>query len=335
MATVLLTGASGFIAGWVLKFLLEKGYTVIATVRSEDKAEYLKGLYPADSKLSFVIVPDIAAPNAFDEAIKTPGIDYIIHTASPFHFRVTDPVKDLLDPAIKGTESVLTATKAFAPQVKHVVITSSFAAIIDASYGNRPGYVYTEKDFNPVTWDEAVTGPPATTYRASKTFAEKAAWDFLEKEKPNFSISTINPPLVWGPMLHQVTPETINTSNDSIWTLMNGSQKTIPPLRVPLWVDVRNVALAHVLALEKEAAKNQRYFLVAGSFSFKEITDYLLKTFPELKGKVPTELTAPEPTAAELFGADHSKSVKDLGIEYIGLEQTIYDLGKQLVDWVK
>lgn len=116
---------------------------------------------------------------------------------------------------------------------------------------------------------------------------------------------------------------------------MNGSQKTIPPLRVPLWVDVRNVALAHVLALEKEAAKNQRYFLVAGSFSFKEITDYLLKTFPELKGKVPTELTAPEPTAAELFGADHSKSVKDLGIEYIGLEQTIYDLGKQLVDWVK
>ncbi|KAK9464002.1 uncharacterized protein V1516DRAFT_669265 [Lipomyces oligophaga] len=333
--TVLLTGGSGFIAGWVLKFLLQKEYTVITTVRDQTKADFLKSLYPADSKLSFVIVPDIAAPKAFDEAIKLPGIDYIIHTASPFHFKVTDPVKDLLDPAMKGTLSVLTATKAYAPQVKQVVITSSFAAIIDASRGNRPGYLYSEKDVNPVTWEEAIGDNPATTYRASKTFAENSAWDFLKKERPNFTVTTINPPLVWGPMLHKVSAETINTSNASIWALINGSCKdVIPNARVPLWVDVRNVALAHVLAIEKPAAQNQRYFVSAGNFSNAKICDYLLKQFPELKGKVPTKLETPELTSDEIFGSDNSKSIKELGLEYISLEQSVYDLTKQLLEWL-
>ncbi|KAK9448668.1 uncharacterized protein V1518DRAFT_417864 [Limtongia smithiae] len=330
MPIVLLTGASGFIAGWVLKYLLEKDYTVVATVRSQDKAEYLKSLYPADAKLSFVIVPDIAVEHAFDEAVK--GVDFIIHTASPFHFRVTDPEKDLLDPAMKGTRSILEAAKAYAPQVSRIVITSSFAAILDASKGNWPEHVYTEKDWNPVTWAEAIGDNPATTYRASKTFAEQSAWSFLETEKPNFTITTINPPLVWGPMLQKVSPETINTSNANIWSLVNGSLKTIPPARVPLWVDVRNVAQAHVLALEKPAAENQRYFVVAGKYSFSEIAADLAKAFPELASGIPTTADAPD---AETFGVDNSKSIRDLGLEYISLDQSVTELTKQLLDWVK
>lgn len=77
------------------------------------------------------------------------------------------------------------------------VITSSFASIIDGNKGNRPNYVYSEKDWNPITEQEAVQSP-SHGYRASKTFAEKAAWDFLEKEKPNFTLSTMCPPLVMG-----------------------------------------------------------------------------------------------------------------------------------------
>ncbi|KAK9360979.1 hypothetical protein V1504DRAFT_406804 [Lipomyces starkeyi] len=330
MTIALLTGASGFIAGHVLKILLEKGYTVKATVRSQSKADYLKSLYPADSKLSFVIVEDIAVPNAFDEAVK--DVDVIVHTASPFHFKVTDPVKDLLDPAIKGTTSILQAAKKFAPQVKRVVITSSFAAIVNGSKGDWPEHTYSEADWNPVTWEEAIGTNPSTTYRASKTFAEKAAWDFLEKEKPNFTITTINPPLVWGPMIHDVTPETVNTSNANIWSLVNGSQATIPVTPALSWVDVRNVAEAHVLALETPEAENQRYFVVADKYSYKDICGILLKNFPELSGKVPTEggiLTK------KIFDVDNSKSKKDLGIEYISLEQSIVDLTKQFIDWVK
>jgi nucleoside-diphosphate-sugar epimerase len=84
--------------------------------------------------------------------------------------------------------------------VKRVVITSSFAAIINPSKGNWPGHEYSEEDFNPMTQQDALESPTAG-YRASKTFAEKAAWDFVEKEKPNFTISTINPPLVFGPIV--------------------------------------------------------------------------------------------------------------------------------------
>ncbi|KAK9324565.1 hypothetical protein V1517DRAFT_316810 [Lipomyces orientalis] len=329
MTIALLTGASGFIAGHVLKILLEKGYTVKATVRSQSKAEYLKGLYPADSKLTFAIVEDIAAPNAFDEAVK--GVDVVVHTASPFHFKVTDPVNDLLDPAIKGTTSILYATKNFAPQVKRVIVTSSFAAILNPSKGDWPEHTYSETDWNPITWEEAIGPNPSSTYRASKTFAEKAAWDFLEKEKPNFTITTINPPLVWGPMIHDVTPETVNTSNASIWSLVNGSQATIPPTAVPAWVDVRDVAEAHVNALEAPAAENQRYFVVAGKYSFSDICDIVLKNFPQLAGKVPTDGVIP---SKESYNLDNSKSKKDLGIEYISLEQSIVDLTKQLVAWV-
>ena len=106
----------------------------------------------------------------------------------------------MLDPAVIGTTGVLKSIKKSAPTVKRVTITSSFAAIIDPFKGMRPGYTYSEKDWNPITHDQALENP-SNGYRASKTFAEKAAWDFLEKEKPNFTVSTINPPLVLGPIV--------------------------------------------------------------------------------------------------------------------------------------
>lgn len=119
-------------------------------------------------------------------------------TASPFHFNVKDTKKDLLDPAINGTTGILKAIKKYAPTVKHVVVTSSFASIIHPKEGKWPGKVYSEADWNPTTIEEA-DSDPTTGYRASKTLAEKAAWKFLEEEKPNFTLSTINPPLVGLP----------------------------------------------------------------------------------------------------------------------------------------
>lgn len=102
---------------------------------------------------------------------------------------MTNTKKDLLDPAINGTRGLLSAIKNNAPSVTRLVLTSSFAAIVDASKGNCPGHTYSEKDWNPVTEEEADINP-AYGYRASKTLAEKAAWDFVEKEKPNFTYGT-------------------------------------------------------------------------------------------------------------------------------------------------
>ena len=122
--------------------------------------------------------------------------------------------QDLLDPAIIGTTGILKSIKKSAPSVKRVVITSSFAAIINPSKGNWPGHEYSEEDFNPMTQQDALENP-AAGYRASKTFAEKAAWDFVENEKPNFTVSTINPPLVFGPIVSLPCLERCRTFPDS------------------------------------------------------------------------------------------------------------------------
>ena len=124
-----------------------------------------------------------------------------LHTASPFHFNVTDVQKQLLDPAIIGTTGVLKSIKKHAPSIKRVVITSSFAAIINTNNPSQPEHTYSEKDWNPVTHEQALSNP-GSGYRYSKTAAEKAAWDFVEKEKPNFDLVVLNPPLVLGPVVH-------------------------------------------------------------------------------------------------------------------------------------
>jgi nucleoside-diphosphate-sugar epimerase len=209
MTRVLLTGGSGFIAAHTLDILLKNGHSVVTTVRTQEKAEKIKEdhkSYVDKGQLSFAIVPDIAQPGAFEKAVVSdPPFEAVLHTASPFHFNVTDVQKDLLDPAIIGTTGILESIKKNAPSVKQVVITSSFAAIVNPAKGFWPGHSYSEEDWNPITTEEAHENP-MTGYRASKTFAEKAAWDFVAKEKPTFSISTINPPMVYGPIVRSQIP---------------------------------------------------------------------------------------------------------------------------------
>jgi nucleoside-diphosphate-sugar epimerase len=204
MTRVLLTGGSGFIAAHTLAILLKHGHSVVTTVRTQEKADKIKAAYPSEvekGQLGFAIVPDIAQEDAFDQAVVSgPPFEAVLHTASPFHFNVTDVQKDLLDPAVIGTTGILRSIKKSAPTVKRVVITSSFAALVNGPKGNWPEHVYTEEDWNPITREEAEESP-MMGYRASKTFAEKAAWDFLEKEKPNFTLATINPPMVFGPIV--------------------------------------------------------------------------------------------------------------------------------------
>ena len=233
---ILLTGASGFLAAHVLNSLLRHGYSVRGTVRNEGSASKVRKTHSHllngdDSRLSFAIVQDIVKPGAFDEAVK--GVDGVIHTASPFQLQVEDNERDLLEPALKGTTEILKAVQKNAPQVKRVVITSSFASIVDLSQGNRPGYTYSEKDWNPVTYEQAKTADGGTAYCASKTFAEKAAWDFVKTEKPNFDLAAICPPMVYGPLENDASLAHLNTSSADIYRFMNGSQEEVGPTTFP------------------------------------------------------------------------------------------------------
>ncbi|KAK9474341.1 uncharacterized protein V1510DRAFT_401428 [Dipodascopsis tothii] len=312
MSTVLLTGASGFIAMHVFQQLLEAGYTVRATVRSEGKIPAIARTFAAhDGKFSFVVVPDIAAEGAFDAAVV--GVDYVVHTASP------------------GTTNVLRAVQQFAPQVRHVVVTSSMAAIVDVDQGARPGYVYTEADWNPVTLEQGKQDP-FTAYRASKKYAEKTAWAFVEREKPAFGLTVINPPVVWGPMLNDASLDALNTSNQMMYDVINGNMAEIKETFMTLWVDVRSVAQAHVRALTAPASAGQRYLVSKTRYSWSQVVGIIEREFPELAPRLPTGPRDVPPAGLDVFfGLDGSKAERDLGVEYIPLEVCVKDLVGQLV----
>ena len=234
---ILITGASGFLAAHILNEFLDHGYSIRGTVRSEETAEKVRKTHKKyGDKLSFAIVKDVAAPGSFDEAVK--GVAGVIHTASPFQTQVEDNERDLLIPAIHGTTEVLQAVYKHNANVKRVVITSSFASCFDASKGLWPEKTYTEKDWNPIKYDEAKDAEGGMAYMASKTLAEKAAFDFVKENKPNFNISTILPPMIYGPNAHAVTNlDHLNTSSADIYRLINGSEKEVPPTNFFAWVD--------------------------------------------------------------------------------------------------
>ncbi|KAI4165102.1 MAG: hypothetical protein LQ342_001379 [Letrouitia transgressa] len=327
---ILLTGSSGFVAAHVLNSLLKHGYSVRGTVRNQASANKVwkrhSHLLDGDnSRLTFVNVQDVAQEGAFDEAVK--GVDGVIHTASPFTTQVEDNERDLLEPAIKGTTEILKAVKAHAPQVKRVVITSSFAAIVDLSKGLRPGYTYYEKDWNPITYEEAKNGNGRIVYVGSKTFAEKAAWEFVEKEKPNFSISTINPPMIYGPLEQDASIDHLNTSSKDIYRFIDGSQQEPGPTSLPAFADVRDVGEAHVLAYQNPISS--RYLVSSGSFQYPDMCTVLKKHLPpELADNVPD----PEATSkVETFIVDNTHAREVLGLEFVGFDETIKDAAGSLV----
>jgi hypothetical protein len=163
----------------------------VGTVRSPAKGAELLALHPSwASNLTFATVPDIAAADAFDAVLHTNSFDYIIHTASPCATNISGT--KLLDGAVEGTKSILSAIKRLAPSVKRVVITGSIASILDLAKGLRPGHIYSEKDWAPHTRESALGQPWIIQYVTSKTLSEKATWEFMETEKPAFDLVVMN-----------------------------------------------------------------------------------------------------------------------------------------------
>ncbi|KAF2486940.1 hypothetical protein BDY17DRAFT_321689 [Neohortaea acidophila] len=263
---VLLTGLNGFVGAHVLDQLLKANYRVRGTVRSLSKSTFFQLKYPQacrDQDLTFIAVPDIQASAALDEAAQ--GVDFICHVASPFFTSTDDPIRGLVEPAVNGTRNVVRSALA-SKTLRKMTILSSFAAVMDMSKGTRPGYMYTTTDWNPVTRDQAAENG-FFGYFASKTFAERAAWDMWEEAKAKGEISwdlvTLCPPMIYGPPYHEVhTDKGVEGLNTSLKDLVVGLQGRNPAFKpkvatpgLPAWVDVRDVAKAHsacVYELERE-----------------------------------------------------------------------------------
>ncbi|KDN67646.1 putative dihydroflavonol-4-reductase [Colletotrichum sublineola] len=342
--SILLTGANGFVAQHILSQLLKAGHSVRAIVRTQSKADQLLTTFSAytTTQLESHIVPDITAPLAFDAAlISNRPFDAVIHTASPFNYRAVSSNLEFLDPAVKGTTEILSSITRVAPSVKRVVLTSSMAAVINwgAPKETDPPKVYTDADWNPITWDEALTTEsPNLAYSASKSFAERAAWDFISENKPGFDLVTINPPMVYGPYVDvsvYKTPKELNQSNFNLWRNFLepslSSKSPLPPNGLHLYVDVRDLARAHVLALLKPEAGGKRFILGGGAVSSQRIANIFRDALPQLAARIPQG----EPGNAELpkgiFTLDATPARDILGLEFCGLEDTFKQVARQLV----
>ncbi|KAI0085140.1 NAD(P)-binding protein [Irpex rosettiformis] len=271
---VLITGVNGFLGTWVAKKLLEEGYAVRGTVRSEDKSVYLKKLYSNfGDKFESTVVPDITKDGAFDGAVK--DVNAIIHLAAPFHMSAVDPA-EIINPAVEGTNSVLQSTLTHGTRVRRFVLTSSVAAIMEL-LPEAP--VFNEESWNEQSIrncrEQGKDAQQHDKYLASKTLSERAAWDFVEKNKDRikFDLVVLNPAIVLGPILHEVAdPMKLNMSMlEHYISVVAGARSDEELFAINnSWVDIRDVADAHALALQKQEAAGERLLIAAEPYVWQE-----------------------------------------------------------------
>ncbi|XP_058752376.1 cinnamoyl-CoA reductase CAD2-like isoform X1 [Vicia villosa] len=301
---VCVTGASGFIASWIVKFLLQRRYTVRATVRDSSnpkKVDHLIKLDGAKERLQ-LFKADLLEDGSFDSIID--GCDGVFHTASPVRFVVDDPQAELIDPALKGTLNVLKSC-AKSPSVKRVVFTSSVSAVAFNTRPKNPEVIVDETWFS----DPDFCRESQLWYTLSKTLAEAAAWEFVNEN--NIDMVVINPTMVAGPLLQ---PE-VNESVQPILNLING----IPfPNFAIGWVNVKDVANAHIHAYEIASASG-RYCLSETVVHYSELAKILRDLYPSLQISDKCEN---EETYMPTYQISKEKALS-LGIEFTPLEVSL------------
>ncbi|WP_158773613.1 NAD-dependent epimerase/dehydratase family protein [Cobetia sp. L2A1] len=339
-APVLVTGATGYVAGQLVRRLLEEGLDVHAAVRDPDDTTRVAALIALSERLPGTLrlfASDLLSPGSYAEAMV--GCRVVFHTASPFTLNVKDPERELVQPAVEGTRNVLQEANRHA-SVERVVLTSSCAALYsdNADVQTAPKGVFDED-----VWNETAS-LSHQAYSLSKTLAEREAWNIAEQQS-RWRLVVINPALVLGPAIDEhATSQSMNL----ITQLCDGTLKIgVPDYGVGI-VDVRDVAEAHLAAAFLPKARGRH--LVAGhSSSFIELAS-LLRAHAGPSYPIPTRhlpkwlvwLTGPLADKAltrkivarnigHAFRFDNTRSRECLGLEYRPLAETLNDMFDQLV----
>lgn len=336
---ILVTGGSGYLASWIIKQLLDDGKEVRTTVRNlsqKDKSAHLTALAVKSKGTLTFFEADLLKKGSFTEAMA--GCELVIHTASPFKISgLKNAQKELVEPALEGTRNVLESVNS-TESVKRVVLTSSIVAI----YGDAVDIlktangIFTEADWN---FSSSVDHQP---YPYSKTLAEKLAWEMAGKQN-RWDLLTINPGFIMGPSLSKRTD---STSIDIMIQLATGKFKTGVPSGEMGFIDVRDVAKAHILAGFSPTASG-RHICVSEQKTFLDMANVIKASYPKYPlptGFVPKWLfwlIAPFAGFTRKYVKlnvgidlkfDNSFIRKDLGIEFIPFEKTIADHFEQILN---
>nr|ACJ84553.1 unknown [Medicago truncatula] len=295
--TVCVTGASGFIGSWLVMRLMERGYTVRATVRDPDnmkKVKHLLELPGANSKLS-LWKADLGEEGSFDEAIK--GCTGVFHVATPMDFESKDPEKEVINPTINGLLDIMKACKK-AKTVRRLVFTSS-AGTLDVT--EQQNSVIDETCWSDVEFCRRVkmTG---WMYFVSKTLAEQEAWKFSKEH--NIDLVSIIPPLVVGPFIMPSMPPSLITA----LSLITGYEAHYSIIKQGQYIHLDDLCLAHIFLFENPKAHG-RYICCSHEATIHEVAKLINKKYPEFN--VPTKFKdIPDDLEIIKFS---SKKITDLG----------------------
>ncbi|MEE8837173.1 MAG: NAD-dependent epimerase/dehydratase family protein [Eubacteriales bacterium] len=328
MKKVLVTGGTGFLAGWTIRELLEKGYAVRTTVRSMKKSENVTSMLEKEgvdtSRLSFAVA-DLTNPDGWDDAMK--DVDFVLHVASPLGGNNhEDPT--LIPTAKSGVENVLGA--AIRTGVKKVVMTSSEAA-------NYPD----KKDPNPAVNEDFWTDMNnkwITNYQRPKIIAERTAWEIIEKQNQT-NLATILPGAILGPNMAGK-----RSSTDQIFEML--LKRTPSPNVIYPVGDVRDLAELHILAMENDAADGQRFIAESEEMTMPEMARILKAAYPDRKLStivipdfvisVMAKFQVPMKVLNTMVGLkyhrDSTKARKLLGWNPRPAKETVLDTAQYLID---
>ncbi len=332
---IMVTGATGYAAGWIVKSLLEKGFTVHAPVRTPEdpvRVGYLQDIAgQSDGTIQF-FKADLLDEGSYDDAML--GCSIVFHTASPFISNFKDAQKDLIEPAVNGTKNVLNAANR-TDTVKRVVLTSSCAAIYgdSADTGEAPNGRIDESVWNTTsTLDHS-------PYSYSKTLAEQAAWEHANAQD-RWKLVVVNPALIVGPSLG---PKPTSDSFTLLIEFAKGALKFGAPHLEFGAVDVRDVAEAHLRAAFIEDAEGRNIVFnkavsvmdIAGVLKSKWGSDYALPSRQMPKWVL--LLLGPMVNAAftrkwvsrnvgHHWRGDNSKAIRELGMTYRPVEDALIEM---------
>ncbi|OCF45835.1 hypothetical protein I317_00323 [Kwoniella heveanensis CBS 569] len=333
---VLITGLNGFVAPHIAIAFLEKGWDVVGTVRTASKRDTVLDLptlrsWTEDGQLTAVIVEDLISA---DWSRVLEGVDAIVHAASPFDLTLKT-YEEFSRPAIEGTVNLLTAASKVS-SIKAVVDVSSTAAVLNVlkPFTDHNGKIYTEDDWQELTEEDAKKegNGPGHWYCASKKYASLAAQKVKKDTNASWSLTTVCPPAIFGPPIHvsdasqiaNATPGT-DVSTATLWAFFTGGEDSpLPAAFDPVFVDVRDLAEAIYLGITKRV--NGRFLTSNGSYTAQRLVNIARKARPDLKqyivrGNPEGSFELPEGS----FKLDTSKSVKELGLTYRKLEETVVD----------